>query len=238
MEIILNPEEIKLGKPKDSFHYVPVVNAFIQLLEDSSFMELLERERETDKSKKDTIKDLKDGSVYQSVDFFKQNPDAFAAIFYSDGVEMVNPIGPAKTKHNVVQMFWTLADIPRGQRSKTDRFQLALVAKEKIIKKYGYKVVFKNIIKDLKQLEQGIQVFNPVSRLVKCGVLVWVADNLEAHGLGGFSSCFSSKGRGSIINNVKLMEISSLSSDLRTNLFFAFLRKREKMRLKKHIFTF
>ena len=49
------------------------------------------------------------------------------------------------------------------------------------------------MIKDLLVLETGVTVFYPVKRVVKCGVLVYAADNLEAHAVGGFSQSFSSK---------------------------------------------
>ena len=48
-------------------------------------------------------------------------------------------------------------------------------------------------MQDLKLLEAGIVVNYPVERVVRCGVLIHPADNLEAHGVGGFSQCFSSK---------------------------------------------
>ena len=48
-------------------------------------------------------------------------------------------------------------------------------------------------MKDLKVLEAGVTVTFPVHRVIKCGLLIHPADNLEAHGVGGFSSSFSSK---------------------------------------------
>ena len=106
--------------------------------------------------------------------------------------EIVNPLGAARGRHKVVQVFWTLADIPRHQRSSIDRLQLAMIVKEKLIKKYGYKVIYRQLIQDLKKLEEGILIHKPVSRLVKCGLLLHSGDNLESHTVGGFSTCFSS----------------------------------------------
>ena len=68
-----------------------------------------------------TFKDLMDGKVYQSNTYFVQNPDAYCAHFYSDSIELSNPLGAAKGKHKVNQVFYTIAQIPKEQRSRIDR---------------------------------------------------------------------------------------------------------------------
>ena len=78
-------------------------------------------------------------------------------------------------------------------KDQIDRLQLAMVVKEKLIKKYGYGKIYKTLLDDLKKLEEGILVQNPVPRVVKCGVLLHAGDNLESHSVGGFSTCFSSR---------------------------------------------
>ena len=45
----------------------------------------------------------------------------------------------------------------------------------------------------MKQLEEGIVVNIPDPKELKVGLCLYIADNLEAHQMGGFSSCFSSK---------------------------------------------
>ena len=70
---------------------------------------------------------------------------------------------------------------------------LVAVFKEKLVKRFGFKKIYEKLIKDLMVLEGGIIVNYPVQRIIKCGVLIHPADNLEAHGVGGFSQCFSSK---------------------------------------------
>ena len=67
-----------------------------------------------------------------------------------------------------------------------------MVFKDRLVKKYGYKVIYRTLIEDLKKLEVGITIKYPIPRLVQLGVLAYSADNLEAHSLGGFSCCFSS----------------------------------------------
>ena len=65
--------------------------------------------------------------------------------------------------------------------------------KEKLIKQYGYGRIYHQLVEDLKILEKGVIVYQPVQRVIKCGVLIHPADNLEAHAVGGFSLSFSSK---------------------------------------------
>ena len=192
LEIVLNKAEVERGAAKDCFHYIPVTESLKNLLEDPTMIEVLERAREEDKKNTEVLRDIKDGSAFKGVGFFKENPGAFVAVFYSDALEIVNPLGAARGKHKVVQIFFTLADMPKIQRSQVDRIQLAMIVKEKLIKKYGIDKIYKNLIDDLKKLEEGIVVQNPVPRLVKCGVLLHAGDNLESHLVGGFSANFSS----------------------------------------------
>ena len=75
----------------------------------------------------DKLIDFKDGSSYKENSFFKSNPESYAAILYSDALEVKNPLGAARGSYKVVQVFLTLADINKSQRSKVDRLQLVMV---------------------------------------------------------------------------------------------------------------
>ena len=68
-----------------------------------------------------------------------------------------------------------------------------MVFREKLLRKYSFKTIYGEFLKDLKKLEQGIVINSPITRRVKCGVLLYASDNLEASVVGGFSACFSSK---------------------------------------------
>ena len=80
------------------------------------------------------------------------------------------------------------------QRSGIDKIQLALVFKEKLLKKYSQGYLLGKFLRDLKTLETtGVEVFLPIHRRIKAGLLLYSGDNLESHTVGGFSVCFSSK---------------------------------------------
>ena len=193
VEIILNKSEVEKGVMKDCIHYIPVDATLKNLLEDKSAVKMFENEKKRPPKDTQIISDILDGSLVKSNDFFKENKDALALIFYSDGLEIKNPLGAARGTYKVVQVFYTLANIPKNQRSQVDRIQLAMIFKEKLLKKYSFKTIYKRLVEDLKKLEDGINVDTPEPSIVKAGLLIHPADNLEAHSLGGFSGSFSSK---------------------------------------------
>ena len=62
-----------------------------------------------------------------------------------------------------------------------------MVFHEKLLKKHSLKLILKPLIDDLIKLENGIVFSGSETRAVKCGVLCYSADNLEASLLGDFS---------------------------------------------------
>jgi hypothetical protein len=170
-------------------HYVSVIESFKNLIQDSSFLAMEERNIVPEL---ETLGDVKDGELYKQNPFFMANPSAYTMMLYSDAIELVNPLGAGRGKHKVIQIFFSLCEISKHLRSKIDRIQLVAVFKEKLIKKYGFKKLYEQLVKDLKKLEEGVVVDFPVKRVVKCGVLIHPCDNLEAHTVGGFSQSFSS----------------------------------------------
>jgi hypothetical protein len=136
--------------------------------------------------------DMKDGSAWKSNRFFLDNPEALTGQLYSDAVELDNPLGASKGVHKALNVYFSLVDIPKALRSKTDNIFLVLSALEKDLKENkeeNYKRFFKPLLDDLKQLELGVQIGG---KTVKMGLMCYSADNLEASVIGGFSQCYSS----------------------------------------------
>ena len=127
VEIVMNEEEVKQGFKKDVIHYIPIKESLRSLLEDQSLITVLDQEREKFRNNDGVLRDFRDGSAYQESTYFKNNPGAYAAHFYSDGVELSNPLGAAKGRHKIVQVFYTLCQIPKSQRSQIDRTQVCMV---------------------------------------------------------------------------------------------------------------
>lgn len=189
-EIILNRSEVKKGGKKDVYHYVSVIESLKVLVADTSFKKMISNRvfHEDDK-----LRDLKDGLHFKSNEFFQNNRDAYTAMLYSDAVEMKNPLGSAKGSYKIVQVFLSICEVEKSQRSQIDRYLLVMVFREKLLKKYSLKKIMEPLVEDLKLLETGIDVKVPESRKLKCGVLCYTCDNLEATVIGGFSGSFSSR---------------------------------------------
>ena len=180
-EIVLNKEEVKKGAPKEVVQYIDILEAVKILAEDYSFSTVTNRECEISEESQDIIRDVKDASAYKNNEYWKENPTALVLGLYSDAVELVSPIGSGKGKQKIVQLFWTVYDVPKHLRSTVDRIQLGMVFKEKLLKKYSQATIFNRLIEDLKTLETvGVEIFYPYRRNLKAAVLLYSADNLEA----------------------------------------------------------
>ena len=192
-EIILNVKEVAWGKPKDCLHYVPIKDSLRALLEDGSY-QVVKVDIGINPAASDSLYDIQDVLSLKNNPFFKNNTTALPLILYSDALEIANPLGAARVMYKVVQVFWTIATIPKNQRSKIDRIQLAMVFKEKLVKKYGLNKIVEPLVSDLRTLEtEGIEVRVPEVTKIKCGLACYLGDNLESHTVGGFSTCFNSK---------------------------------------------
>ena len=190
-EIVLNPEEMRHGAKKESYQYLPLEPAMKTLLEDRSFIEALD-ESKNRPVEAGVYREFKDGSFYKSLDYFRRNPGALAGAIYSDCIELKNPLGSARGKYKLLELFWFILDLNKEMRSKVDRIQVGIICQEKILRKYGYKVIYSPLIEDMKKIESvGIQLNYPVARTQKVSFCLHLGDNLESNGVGGFQMCFS-----------------------------------------------
>jgi hypothetical protein len=137
------------------------------------------------------VYDMKDGSAWKNNKYFVDNPDALTGHLYSDAIEIENPLGAAKGVNKLLNVYFSLVDIPKVLRSKIENIFLVLSVKEKDLKenKENYAHFFRPLVDDLKKLESGVQIGG---RMIKMGLICYSADNLEASSIGGFSQCFSS----------------------------------------------
>jgi hypothetical protein len=179
------PREIKL--PPDSsgavrtFQYVPITELVKAIVSDPGFLPATPSQRD------DVIHDVKDGSAWHSNPYFQENKNAFSLLLYSDELEICNPLGPAKGKQKILNIYMTLAEIPKHQRSKVENFFLVLTIRSKDFKGNREKV-YKPFVDDLLKLEVGIPFRDGI---LQAGVLAHLGDNLEAHQISGLSTNFS-----------------------------------------------
>jgi hypothetical protein len=185
--LYIPPCEIKL--PPDSsgkistFQYTPVDKTLEAVTSDPDFGKLSQ-----EPTPEGVLYDIKDGTAWRENKYFQENPDALTGMLYSDALELDNPLGAAKGKHKIVNVYLSLVDIPKFLRSKKENIFLVLTVKDKDLKE-NYFHVLKPLLEDLKKLESGVKVGE---KTIKLGILCYCADNLEASIVGGFSQCFSS----------------------------------------------
>ncbi len=174
----IEPKEVKLPAKDEgvqpTFQYIPVINTVAAIVSDPGFKNY--GYSADDSVSKEVLKDVKDGSAWTENPYFQQNKDALSLLFYSDELEVCNPLGPSKGVHKVLHIYFTIADIPKEVRSKTENFFLALSVRSKDLKENRL-AVYKPLLDDLLKLEQGVQVGE---KFIKAGVLAHLADNLEA----------------------------------------------------------
>ena len=113
-------------------HYIPIIETIKNVVQDPTFLSVVIG-REVVQDQSSSLKDVKDGDLYRYNSYFKDNPEAMTLMLYSDAIEVVNPIGAGRGKHKVIQIFFTLGEVPRHLRSRIDR--ILLVAVFKVLKR-------------------------------------------------------------------------------------------------------
>nr|XP_055048292.1 uncharacterized protein LOC129433654 [Misgurnus anguillicaudatus] len=189
----IEPKKLFLGRDenrRDRFaYYVPVRETLKCLLESDLWLSCVSGAHSTETSV-DVLSDISDGQIFKNKDFFVQNPSCLKLVLYQDAFEVVNPLGSAKTKHKVLAVYVSVANLPLHVRSDTDHMSLVLLCREKDFKEFGHAKVFSEFLGDLKELEENGIVTS--HKTVVRGTLYCIAgDNLGSHCIGGFSENFS-----------------------------------------------
>ena len=176
---------------KDTMQYISIKDSLKKFLEDDTFIE--QKKSDPYFHEPGVIKDVKDGENYRNNEFFKNNPTAVPIILFMDELEVVNPLGAGKSKHKIQCTYWTTLDVIPALRCKVKSIQLCSLVLSRHWKQYGNELCNRNLIEDLKDLEEnGIEIDKPSKKIVKAGLCLVVGDNLGQHQLGEFSSSFSS----------------------------------------------
>jgi hypothetical protein len=96
---------------KRTFQYVPVIDLVKAIAADPGFHQQQQRPVENK-----MLYDVKDGEFWRTSEFFQNNPDALGLIFYSDELEICNPLGAAKGRQKVLNLYMTIAEIAKPLR--------------------------------------------------------------------------------------------------------------------------
>lgn len=141
-------------------------------------------------TKPNVLRDIVDGYVSSTNAFFNNNQNALKIIIYQAALELVNPLGSAKTKHKLLTIYMTVANRYPFHRSTVDQMQLLVLCKASEVELFGWQKILCPLLQDLEETElNGIELFDDVT--AKGSVVCVPGDNLGSYGMGGFVESFS-----------------------------------------------
>lgn len=185
----VHPKCINFGICGDklcNYYYVPIIETIKVLMKNKNIQQWLTEEME---SSDNIFANITDGSVFKNNSFFSENPNALRIIIFQDAFEICNPLGSSRKKHKVVGVYMILANTKPFSWSKVDNMFLVALAYEKDINQFGFHSFLRELIKDLKELEDtGVQLNN---NFLKGSLVAVLGDNLGSHQVGGFCENFS-----------------------------------------------
>ncbi|XP_037509659.1 uncharacterized protein LOC119386425 [Rhipicephalus sanguineus] len=185
----VKPQEICLGQDprgkNESYSYVPV----LKVLEASLANLAVDVHPSQKVTSTEYLEDVFDGSAFKNHTFFQGDTEKICIQLYSDEFEVCDPLGSRRGKQKMVAVYYTVLNTEIEKRSKISSIHLAILAKEKLVIKYGLKKIFERFVNDIAELEKvGIIVDG---RVFKGSVFCVTGDNLSQHKLGGFKCSFS-----------------------------------------------
>ena len=168
-------------------HYIPLKDSLKHIMSDKTvrndFLHVDKKSRDTG-----VLADIQDGYVY------KRNCPSertVELILYQDSFEVVNPLGSARTVHKLLGVYYTLANLKPHNRSNVQSYQLIMLVKESVLKRFPSQLIFKTLINELEELtNEGFSL--GFETKTKGRLLFILGDNLGSHYIGGFSESFSS----------------------------------------------
>jgi hypothetical protein len=107
--VIVNPKTCSEQQKEFSFVYVSVPETLKNVVESLGA-------KAAPLNRDHMLRDVKDGLKYKTNNFFKKHPEAYTLMFYSDTIEITNPLGAKKGVYKIVNVYWTIAEIPKQLR--------------------------------------------------------------------------------------------------------------------------
>lgn len=189
----IEPVEYVLGRNRNgkvkSFQYVSIIQTLQALLKRDEVFAYVIQEHQNN----GVIEDFCDGSIYKNHTLFSQPNPTIQIQLYNDDFTVANPIGNKVKQLKFSAFYLVLGNIEPKFRSQLSTIQLALICPSAIVHEYGMSQVMAPLIHDLKHLESvGINIDRDGHMYNFRGTLsMVVADNLAAHGIGGFQESFN-----------------------------------------------
>ena len=209
----LNPDDDTVER----MQYVPLLDMLKVLLNDDVIFSYVMNSHQSTDNK---MRDFCDGKFFKQHPLFATDEYALQIVLYYDDFGAVNPLGHRAKKYKISAFYFTLANVPPKDRSRLHTIFLSAVCFASALRRCGFDEVMRPLVEDLITVaEKGVSVERDGQLFTIKGALVAVvADNLAAHGIGGFFESFTSvyPCRFCLLrkNNLKLQFVSC--SNLRT----------------------
>lgn len=117
-------------------------------------------------------------------------------ILYFDDFQPGNPLGPVAQNTKLGAIYFTLGNLTKFARSKTEHIFLASLFRSAHVKRFGINAVLRPIVNELKGLETCGIYFPTLGERVPVRTIFFVADNLAAHTVAMMSENFYSSKHG------------------------------------------
>lgn len=191
---LIEPVEYLLGFDstgrKETFQYIPILEVLKNILKRDDVFHYVVEDTVFDG---ETLKDFTDGLIFQQHAFFDGSETQLRLQLYTDEFEIVNCLGSKRQIHKILSVYFVLGNIPLKYRSSLQNIHVAVLVRNRLLQKYSYEQILDPLLRDLCELQcRGVSVdIDDKSCVFKGSVISICADNLSAHSLAGFNTCFS-----------------------------------------------
>lgn len=191
---LIEPVEYLLGYDstgrKETFQYIPILEVLKNILKRDDVLHFVVKDIVFDG---ETLKDFTDGLIFQQHTFFDCFERQLSLQLYTDEFEILNCLGSKKQIHKISCVYFVLGNIPLKYRSSLQNIHVAVLVRNRFLQKYGYEQILQPLLRDICELQcHGISLDGECqSCIFKGSVISICADNLSAHSLAGFNTCFS-----------------------------------------------
>jgi len=175
---------------RDTFQYVPLLKLLALLLSDAGIRDATDA---THHAGDGYMQDFCDGSLFENIPLFVEDKTALQLCMYFDECEVVNPLGSRKGIHKIGFIYLSLWNLHPVVRSRLNNIHILAAFNSIDRVKYGFGKILAPIVKDLKELERGVDLkLHDDTFVHKRGTLIQiVGDNLGLNQLCGFVESFS-----------------------------------------------
>lgn len=214
------------------YQYVPITKTINALFQREDFRNayLNYNQSNENRSVHGVYTDFCSGSAFKSNELFQSHPNSLQIEIGTDDFEVCNPLGSKSTLHKICAVYFSIKNMPPQYKSKLDNILLvALCHSDDLKTKYtDYNDIWRVVVKDISQLEDGIYVGDG---LTIRGTLVHLsADNLGANTALGFVENFTRTKFYCRFCECDNLECKSLHKEISS-------KKRTKQRYADHLVT-